>query len=315
MVVGDHIGVCACGISFPYNAAERPEIPNWITVDQLAHWLENSNKLSEVDVYSVISKTLGFIAYYGTPLIHHGLCVVAADPETYHEFGEIGESYNEIFIASITEGWEPGDDNDDNISDKMSEACIKIDKLVLDIIQNHSESNLEQRQINWINNKGRLEYIATVWFESNGYFPNSSFQNPDCTKMKDINDATPAVKLPPKAKGNPRAAGRQRREQNSLAKADTALSTQVSQQTQYINSQTEAIEAAPSPSSDGATIIPSSPLVAGTPKLRLTLSCLMLVSTTAANFSSLKTTYYNTTVSRCTVTFLGLRLCASVATI
>jgi hypothetical protein len=58
------------------------EIPNLNTVDQLAHWLENSNKLSEVDVYSVISKTLGFIAHYGTPLIHHSLCVVAADHDT-----------------------------------------------------------------------------------------------------------------------------------------------------------------------------------------------------------------------------------------
>ena len=76
------------------NAADRSEIPNLNTVDQLAHWLENSNKLSEVDVHSAISKTLGCIAHYGTPLIHHSLCVVAADHDTYHEFGEIGESYN-----------------------------------------------------------------------------------------------------------------------------------------------------------------------------------------------------------------------------
>ena len=54
------------------NAADRPETPNWITVDQLAYWLENSNKLSRVDVYSVIAKTLGFIVHYCTPQIHRG---------------------------------------------------------------------------------------------------------------------------------------------------------------------------------------------------------------------------------------------------
>ena len=141
------------------NAADRPEPPNWITVDQLAHWLENSNKLSEVDVYSVIAKTLGFIAHYSTPLIHHGLYVVAADPETYQEFGEIGESYNEIFIASITEGWTPEDNNDDKIGERMLEARVKIDKLVHDIIQNHSKPNLEQRNVTWTHNKGILNTL------------------------------------------------------------------------------------------------------------------------------------------------------------
>ena len=159
-------------------AADRSETPNWITVDQLAHWLENSNKLSEVDVYSVIAKTLGFIAHYSTPLIHHGLYVVAADPETYHEFGEIGESYNEIFIASITEGWKPEDNNDHRIDVRMSEARVKIDKLVHDIIQNHLKPNLGHRNFTWIHNKGRLEYIAAVWFESNGYFPTAALKTP-----------------------------------------------------------------------------------------------------------------------------------------
>ena len=67
------------------NASDRPGTPSWITVDQLAFWLEKSNKLCEIDVYSVIAKTLGFIAHYGTPRVHLGLCVVAADPETYVE--------------------------------------------------------------------------------------------------------------------------------------------------------------------------------------------------------------------------------------
>jgi hypothetical protein len=56
----------------------------------------------------------------------------------------------------------------------MLNARVKIDKLVRDIIQYHSKSNLEQRQVNWINNKGHFEYIATISFESNGYFPNGS---------------------------------------------------------------------------------------------------------------------------------------------
>ena len=231
------------------NASDRPETPSWITVDQLAFWLEKSSRLCEVDVYSVIAKTLGFIAYYCTPRVHHGLCVVAADPETYVE---IGEPYNEIFIAAITEGWQTGDGNDDNIADKISEARIKIGQLVLDIIQSHSKPDLEQKQITWMNNKGRLEDNLNVWFESNGYLPES-------TKMEDTNDATPSVKLPPKAKTNPRADSGQR-VQNPHAKADTGIATQASQQTQYINSQAEDSEVAPSPTSAGATITPVAPM-------------------------------------------------------
>jgi hypothetical protein len=154
----------------------------------------------------------------------------------------------------------------------MSDARVKIDKLVRDIIQYHSKSNLEQRQVNWLNNKGRLEYIATIWFESNGYFLNNSFQNLDCTKMKDMNDATPAVKLLLKAKGNPPAASRQRREQNTFAKADTSLSTQVSQQTQNTNSRLKPVKLRPPQAALVPQLSPSFTWVAGTLKLRLTLS-------------------------------------------
>jgi hypothetical protein len=63
------------------NAYNRPALPKWVTIDQFADWLDKSDKLSHVDVYSLLSKTLGFIPLYGTPQIHKGLCIVATDPQ------------------------------------------------------------------------------------------------------------------------------------------------------------------------------------------------------------------------------------------
>ena len=78
----------------------------------------------------------------------------------------------------------------------MTDTRLHIDKLVHDIIENHSKPNLEQRNVTWIHDKGHPEYIAAVWFESNGYLPNSSYPNPEGLKMKDGIDATPTVKHP-----------------------------------------------------------------------------------------------------------------------
>ena len=44
-----------------------PHQPKWIPIDQLAEWLDNSDKLSHVDIYSLLSKTLGFIPTTARP--------------------------------------------------------------------------------------------------------------------------------------------------------------------------------------------------------------------------------------------------------
>ena len=44
------------------NAYNRSGVPKWINIDQLANWLTNkSDQFDHVDVYSFLSKALGFI--------------------------------------------------------------------------------------------------------------------------------------------------------------------------------------------------------------------------------------------------------------
>jgi hypothetical protein len=237
------------------NTSDRPGTPSWITVDQLVDWLDKSNKLCEIDVYSIITKILRFIAHYGTPRGHRGLYIVAADTDTY-----VGteDYYNEIFIATIPESWQAGNGNFDDFADKMEEARTKIDQLILDIILHHHKSDLEQKQITWMTNKCRLEDNLNCWFESNGYLPNSGTPIHELTSFDNIDDANPSVKLPFKAKANPQAASSMSG-QNPLAKADTASVARTGQLTQYVGSHTEDSDAAPSPTSAGVTNTPRRP--------------------------------------------------------
>ena len=172
----------------------------------------------------------------------------AADTDAYMD---PEDRYNEIFIATIPEGWQAGKGNFDDFADKMEVARTKIDLLIIDIVLNHNRDDLDHKRITWMINKGHLEENLIYWFESNGYLPNSGTLSHEPTSF-DIDDANPSVKLPPKAKVKPQATSRLRR-QNPIAKADTASSARSSQVAQYVASHTEDSDAAPSPTSAGAT--------------------------------------------------------------
>ena len=111
----DMISLIADAIEECDNATDRPEIPSWITVGQLAAWLDKSDKLGDVDAYTVITKTLGFIAHYCTPHVHLGLYILAADTGDQMD---VEDNNNEIFIASIPESWQAGKGNFDDFAEK-----------------------------------------------------------------------------------------------------------------------------------------------------------------------------------------------------
>lgn len=264
----DVVNLIADAVAEYDNSDDRPGTPSWITINQLAHWLEKSNKLIEIDVYSVIPKALVFITHYCTPLIHHGLLVVAANPGTYPELGESGGTFDEIFISSITVEWIIGG-REATIAERMTETRQQIGTLVQDIVQNYSKLDLEERSIKWIQGRTKFEQIAAVWFESNGFFPNSSYPNPDNAKTKDeiAPTLTPTAKAEPRVQviqGNPR-----RYEQNPLAQKKTDQLTQVSQHScQNINSQTEASDpGVTSPSSVAPSNILVAPLGGWNPRI------------------------------------------------
>ena len=242
--------------------------PKWIPIDQLAEWLDNSDKLSHVDIYSLLSKTLGFVSYYSTPQIHKGLCIVATDPQCSEE----GETYNEIFISSVAHQGVM-DNNGGKIAERIMDNRLQIGKLTEDILENHSKPNLDQRKLTWIHDKTRLESIIASWFSSNGYLPNSSQTSPEWVKMEGDFDTAPVFKPPlpsghppgaQAAKANPKATTVQIplqtsklpsasiklpdhlvwplpwSEQNSLAQDDVDQPTQNRQQTHYADSQAGA---------------------------------------------------------------------------
>ena len=88
--------------------------------------------------------------------------------------------------------------------------------------------------------------------EPNSGAPSSGAPSHEPTSFDNSDDVNPNVKLPPKAKANPQAASRLSK-QNPLAKTDTASSARTSQVAQYVASHTEDSDAAPSPTSAGAT--------------------------------------------------------------
>ena len=81
------IAIDECNNSRP--AGSENEEPQWITIDQLAEQLAANSQFT--DVYSFLSQALSFVAYYGTPVEHQGLVVIAADPCGYDV------RFNEIF--------------------------------------------------------------------------------------------------------------------------------------------------------------------------------------------------------------------------
>ena len=63
-----------------FGSGLRREQAQWITIDQLTEWLSTEEQFKNIDVYSFISKILSFLAYYQTPVVHKGMCVIAGSP-------------------------------------------------------------------------------------------------------------------------------------------------------------------------------------------------------------------------------------------
>ena len=70
----------------------------WITINQLTEWLSTEEQFKNTDVYSFISKFLSFLAYYQTPVVHKGMCIIAGSPCDEHS------RFNEIFLARMPIG-------------------------------------------------------------------------------------------------------------------------------------------------------------------------------------------------------------------
>jgi len=133
----------------------------------------------------------------------------------------------------------------------MEVVRTKIALLILDIVMHHSKVDLDEKQITWMINKTNLEDNLIYWFESNGYLPNSGTLCHEPTGFGTV-DTNPSVRLPPKAKVRPQdTSGLSRR--NPRARADASSSTRISQGAQYVASNTEDSDVAPSPTSAGAT--------------------------------------------------------------
>ena len=78
-----------------YGSGLRREEAQWITIDQLAEWLSNEMQFTNIDIYSFISKFLSLIAYYQTPVVHKGMCVIVSSPR------DDDSRFNEIFLARM----------------------------------------------------------------------------------------------------------------------------------------------------------------------------------------------------------------------
>jgi len=236
------------------NSSDRPHAPCWTTINQLTTWLNKSALWTEsgskidIDPYSVITKALGFIAYYSTPHAHFGLYVFAADPDDY--LADVDE-YNEIFIALITEDWQNGSGDYDDFDGKMAHARTKIDLTIEDISLNYDKVDLRLKPPGWMTVKKDLEDCVVYWFEANGYVPHTgnSSRVPPCGPCP---PAYPPAKLLPQPKAFPlNPSGQIRRAPR--ARGDPIRPSNVNQVAQYVASATEESEAAPSPTSAGAS--------------------------------------------------------------
>ena len=162
------------------NAYNRSRVPRWINIDQLANWLTNkSDQFDHVDVYSFLSKALGFISFYGTPEIHQGLCIVAADT-----ICKEGGRYNEFFIGRIPYEWILDNNRDDTFEGVISDTREQIAKMTHDIMQHYFKVDLSQRKLTWVTNKNQFGSLITAHFGSDGYLPNSSHPNPEWKNTK-----------------------------------------------------------------------------------------------------------------------------------
>jgi hypothetical protein len=197
----------------------------------------------------VITKALGFIAYYSTPHVHSGLYVFAADPNDYHADED---DYNEIFIALIPKDWHNGSGDFDDFDRKMAHARTKIAQTKDDITLFYGKVDLRLKLLVWMTVKKDLEDSVVYWFEAKGYAPHTG--NPSLVPPCDPgqHDANPAVKLLPKPKAIPLSPSGQLR-RASRARVDPFCPPTVNQNAQYVGSATEESEAAPSPPSAGAS--------------------------------------------------------------
>jgi hypothetical protein len=210
-------------------------------------WTESGDKIN-IDPYSVITKALGFIAYYSTPHAHSGLYVFATDPDDYT--ADV-EEYNEIFIALISEGWQNGRGDFDDFASKMTEARAKIDQTIEDITLHYDKVDLQQKPVGWLTVKKTLEGCVIDWFESNGYVPHTGISS-RVPPHGPCPPAYPPAKLLPLPKANPLNTSGQNRRALHVG-ADPIRPSDATQVAQYVPSVTKESEAAPSPSSAGAS--------------------------------------------------------------
>jgi hypothetical protein len=174
--------------------------------------------------------------------------VFAADPADYT--ADV-EEYNEIFIALISEGWQNGSGDFDDFTSKMAEARTKIVQTIEDITLNYDKVDLQQKPVGWISVKKDLEDCVTDWFESNGYFPHTGISS-RVPPHGPCPPAYPPAKPIPLPKANPLNTSGQNRRALHVG-ADPTRPSDATQVAQYVPSGTEESEAAPSPSSAGAS--------------------------------------------------------------
>ena len=194
-------------------------VPQWITIDQLASWLKIADQFAHVDVYSFLSKSLSFVALYGTPEAHQGLCIIAADPNRSD-----CARFNEIFIARIPYDVIQEENRDKDFEAVKEQVRKEIGKLSLDIMQNSTVA-LSQAKLTWVTNKAQVGVLVSTYFSSNGFLPNSCHPNPEWKKQ---GTATAQPSSPP---ASPPGLHHESQDANTASRSDQAPKTHANKDT------------------------------------------------------------------------------------
>ena len=143
-----------------------------ITINQLTEWLSTEEQLKNTDVYSVISQFLSFLAYYQTPVVHKGMCIIAGSPCDEHS------RFNEIFLARMPLGKIYGMSGltyKADFDEVRTEFYLATQEVILDIIQARGATD----ELTFITRKSQVVDLVSHYFATNGYHQNSRHSNPD----------------------------------------------------------------------------------------------------------------------------------------